>query len=264
MTASSPTANLDQAKFRKSWSTSGSAERNSGPIAEAITPYLSQLASSRSSRAGARKPLVLEIASGFGQQISKIAERNPEVELQPTEADDYLAEKIDEQCSSLKNVRPAKLLEATSQGYWSAAIQDAAFAIDKASSDPSSKDVFDAILICNLTHVSPFDVTEAIFAQLDPRISHITMLGESRMLNQKDGFVAIYGAFKQKGSFTSEGDKKESSQFDEEIRARDPSFGLRDIDSEMIPLAERHGYTLDERKAMPANNLLLIFRPLMR
>lgn len=72
----------------------------------------------------------------------------------------------------------------------------------------------------------------------------------------RDGWIAVYGAFNENGGYTSEGNRK----FDEEIKGRNPEFGLRDVQGEVVPLAERHGFELRERIEMPAGNLFLIFR----
>jgi len=50
-----------------------------------------------------------------------------------------------------------------------------------------------------------------------------------------------------------------NASFDESLRARDPRWGVRDID-ELGALGERTGFSLDERVAMPANNMTLVWR----
>ena len=47
--------------------------------------------------------------------------------------------------------------------------------------------------------------------------------------------------------------------FDESLRSRDPDWGLRDRDA-VIAAAREHGLAFTLRKAMPANNLMLLFR----
>jgi hypothetical protein len=44
------------------------------------------------------------------------------------------------------------------------------------------------------------------------------------------------------------------------LRARNPRWGVRCIETEVVPLAEKSGFALDEIVAMPANNLTVIFR----
>lgn len=47
--------------------------------------------------------------------------------------------------------------------------------------------------------------------------------------------------------------------FDASLKARDSSWGVRDLES-VVALAEENGLELDEKIEMPANNLSLIFR----
>jgi Protein of unknown function (DUF938) len=44
------------------------------------------------------------------------------------------------------------------------------------------------------------------------------------------------------------------------LRARDPLWGVRCLDTEVVPLAEESGFALHEVVTMPANNLTVIFR----
>jgi hypothetical protein len=50
-----------------------------------------------------------------------------------------------------------------------------------------------------------------------------------------------------------------NAAFDAELRARNPSWGVRDLD-EITALAGQHGFKAPERIAMPANNLSVVFR----
>jgi hypothetical protein len=47
--------------------------------------------------------------------------------------------------------------------------------------------------------------------------------------------------------------------FDESLRARDPSWGIRALE-DVVAEARRAALVLAQRHAMPANNLLLVFR----
>ena len=49
-----------------------------------------------------------------------------------------------------------------------------------------------------------------------------------------------------------------AAMVDESLRARDPAWGIRQLD-DVAAQAERHGLALQQRHAMPANNLLLVF-----
>ena len=68
-----------------------------------------------------------------------------------------------------------------------------------------------------------------------------------------DGLLYLYGPFRQGGAHTS----PRNQAFDADLRARDPAWGVRDLES-VIELAGRYRLHLAETVAMPANNLSLI------
>jgi hypothetical protein len=47
--------------------------------------------------------------------------------------------------------------------------------------------------------------------------------------------------------------------FDRDLRARNPAWGLRDLDA-VAALAAAHGFSAPQIIEMPANNLSLVFR----
>ena len=47
--------------------------------------------------------------------------------------------------------------------------------------------------------------------------------------------------------------------FDASLRSRNPAWGLREVEA-VVDAAARHGVRFAERRAMPANNLMLLFR----
>jgi hypothetical protein len=69
------------------------------------------------------------------------------------------------------------------------------------------------------------------------------------------GRLIIYGPFKKNGKFTT----KSNEQFDTSLKGRDPRWGYRDVESDIMPEAERNGLTLLECHEMPANNFMLTF-----
>jgi hypothetical protein len=68
--------------------------------------------------------------------------------------------------------------------------------------------------------------------------------------------LILYGPFRRHGVHTA----PSNQSFDDELRARDPGWGVRCLDTEVMPLAERSGFVVDEIVAMPANNVTVIFR----
>ncbi|EPQ28173.1 uncharacterized protein PFL1_04500 [Pseudozyma flocculosa PF-1] len=251
-----PPPQEDEGKYRSSWSVAGSAERNSGPIAETLAPLLpAPPAGSAGQHEQRRRPLVLELSSGFGHQISTLASRATHVDFQPTEADAYLCSRIDSTCSASPNVKRAQVLDVLEQQAW-LGLMHAVPSLSQESHghDDDGDGAFDAVVVCNLTHVAPWSVTESLFAHLDPRLTYLTESGQKPILRRR-GWIAIYGAFNEHGGFTSDGNR----QFDDTIKARNPHFGLRDVQGELVPLAQRHGFELQQRIEMPAGNLMLIF-----
>ena len=62
------------------------------------------------------------------------------------------------------------------------------------------------------------------------------------------------------GPFARSGEIAPSNaRFSEDLKRRDPSWGVRDLDQEILTLAEAAGLNLIEVLAMPANNLSVVF-----
>jgi hypothetical protein len=68
--------------------------------------------------------------------------------------------------------------------------------------------------------------------------------------------VAIYGPFKRFGRFTTESNER----FHEKIHAANADFGLRDIDSRLIPAFEKNGLVIERITDMPQNNFFVVFK----
>ncbi len=172
------------------------------------------------------KGTLLEIASGNGEHAAFIAPRlSRSLVWQPSEANaDALAD-IDAQASDAEcsNIRPAILLN----------VCDADWPIESA----------EAVFCCNMIHIAAWQAVEGLFA------------GSSRIL-AKSAPLILYGPFKRNGRHTA----PSNQSFDQDLRARNPGWGVRCLDTEVVPLAAESGFALDEVVAMPANNLIVIFR----
>jgi hypothetical protein len=94
----------------------------------------------------------------------------------------------------------------------------------------------------NMIHISPWSATEGL------------MIGAGRLLPAGGGLF-LYGPYLERDVETA----PSNLAFDRDLRSRNPSWGLRQLD-EVAALAERRGLELAERIAMPANNLSLVFR----
>jgi hypothetical protein len=77
----------------------------------------------------------------------------------------------------------------------------------------------------------------------------------ARQVLPAGGVLYLYGAYREGGAHTSPG----NAAFDEDLRRRDPAWGVRDLET-VRDLAAAHELALEERIPMPANNLSLVFR----
>ena len=169
--------------------------------------------------------LLLEIASGSGEHAAFMAPRLPPTLIwQPTDADPAALAGIDAHAADTRaaNLRPALHLDVTSV-TWPVARADAAFA-------------------ANLVHIAPWPVAEGLFA------------GAGRLL-ESGGLLVLYGPFKQSGRHTA----ASNEAFDRTLRAQNPGWGVRCLDTELDPLAEAQGLARVRFAQMPANNFTVVW-----
>jgi hypothetical protein len=166
--------------------------------------------------------LVLEIASGTGEHAVHFAAALPDIIWQPTDQDGMALRSIAawRTSANLPNVLPPLELDVTSPA-WPA-------------------DQADAVVCINMIHVSPWRATEGLMA------------GAARML-ATGGVLYLYGPFMEGGRHNA----PSNEAFDASLRARDPDWGVRDLD-DVCSLAAQHGLDFAERVAMPANNLSVV------
>lgn len=94
----------------------------------------------------------------------------------------------------------------------------------------------------HLVHISPWEATLGLFA------------GAARLLPAGAPLI-LYGPYVEPDVPTA----ASNLAFDASLRARDPAWGLRDTDAIRQAAAEVD-LRFVERRAMPANNLMLLFR----
>jgi hypothetical protein len=80
------------------------------------------------------------------------------------------------------------------------------------------------------------------------------MAGAQRLL-APGAVLFLYGPFMEDGRHTA----PSNAAFDASLRRSNRDWGVRDL-GEVSALAGRHGLDFEERVAMPANNLSVIFR----
>jgi hypothetical protein len=80
------------------------------------------------------------------------------------------------------------------------------------------------------------------------------MAGAGRIL-PAGGVLVTYGPYMRGGAHTSQSNEV----FDASLRARNPLWGVRDIDK-VAEVAGNEGFVLEEAVPMPANNFTLVWR----
>ncbi|WP_427911446.1 DUF938 domain-containing protein [Ramlibacter sp. MMS24-I3-19] len=167
----------------------------------------------------------LEIASGAGQHVAWFAASFANWVWQPTDADPGMLPVIDERIaqSRLANVLPARQLDVMARDW------------------PSFTQDFDAIFCANMLHIAPWEACGGL------------MRGAARHL-APGAMLITYGPYFEQGVPPA----PSNVAFDESLRMRDPSWGIRALD-DVVAEAGRAGLVLAQRHAMPANNLLLVF-----
>jgi SAM-dependent methyltransferase len=167
---------------------------------------------------------VLEIASGTGQHAVFFATAIPATRWQPSDVESECLASIAAWTTSTgcTNVAPPVRLDVTSESW------------------PVS--TFDAIFSANLIHIAPWRACAGL------------MRGAGIHLN-RGGVLVVYGPFKIDGEHTA----PSNAAFDTDLRLRDPTWGVRDLEK-VIGEAQANGLALEDRVAMPANNQIVIFR----
>jgi SAM-dependent methyltransferase len=167
---------------------------------------------------------VLEIASGTGQHAAHAAAARPHWTWQPTEARPGALDGIARRCAALANVRPPLLLDVLA---WPWALP------------PDAR--FDAVFNANMLHASPAPTCAGL------------MRGAAAHL-PPGGHLLVYGPF----IVDDEPTAASNLAFDADLRARNPAWGLRRL-ADVIATAAGSGLDFQQRIAMPANNLVLVF-----
>ncbi len=166
--------------------------------------------------------LVLEIASGTGQHSVYFARALPQLTWQPTEADGELLAAIASRAeeAGLANLRPPLRLDVLEHPW----------PVERA----------DALFCANMIHIAPWPVTEALFE------------GAARVL-PAGAPLALYGPFSIGGWHTA----PSNEAFDASLKARNPQWGVRDLDA---VVSAARGFAFEGSVEMPANNLTVVFR----
>lgn len=172
--------------------------------------------------AGAR---ILEIASGTGEHAVFFAQAFPQLAWQPTdpsaEALASIAAYREEYAGS--NLAAPLLLDASAPATWP--VREA-----------------DAIVCINMVHISPWAATVGLFE------------GAGRLLGEGAPLI-LYGPYLEAGVNTA----PSNLDFDASLKARNPLWGLRHAEA-LDALGVQHAMTRSARHALPANNIMLVYR----
>jgi SAM-dependent methyltransferase len=168
----------------------------------------------------------LEIACGTGQHVLWFAQHLPQWRWLPTDVTPERFADIAAQATAarLANVVPPQRLDVCQQPWF-----------DRPAA-------FDLIYCANMLHIAPWACCAAL------------MQGAARHLTPR-GQLVTYGPYLEDEVPTA----PSNARFDASLRARNPAWGLRrraDVEHE----ARCAGLQLAQRHAMPANNLLLVWR----
>lgn len=101
----------------------------------------------------------------------------------------------------------------------------------------------DAVVCINMIHISPWAATEGL----------MRLAGQA--LRRPGGVLALYGPYREPEVELA----PSNAAFDESLRARNADWGLRERD-EVVAAAKAEGLALTLRVALPANNIILLFR----
>lgn len=170
---------------------------------------------------------VLEVASGTGEHAVFFAECFPALEWQPTDPSSEALTSIAAYRADYAggNLAAPLLLDASAPESWLV---------------PAA----DAIVCINMVHISPWEATLGLFA------------GAAQLLGPNGGPLVLYGPYLEVGVETA----PSNLDFDASLKAREIDWGLRHAEA-LEELASAHGMARRARYALPANNIMLVYRP---
>lgn len=167
---------------------------------------------------------VLEVASGSGEHVIHFAAAFPYLDWQPSDPDPTGLASIAAWRAEAgrTNIAPPLALDAAAPDW--------------------PTECADAVLCINMVHISPWEATLGLFA------------GAACLLAPGAPLI-LYGPYVEPDVPTAES----NLAFDASLRARNPAWSLRDTDA-VKAAAGNAGLSFAERRPMPANNLMLLFR----
>jgi hypothetical protein len=165
---------------------------------------------------------ILEIGSCTGQHVVFFASAIAGLTWQPTDRLEYLGG-LNARVQQQGTAAILKPLELDVLGAW-----------------PDR--LYDGVYSANTAHIMSWPAVVAMFTGVGSAL-------------KPGGVFCLYGPFRE-----SEGHTANSNEvFDHSLRMRDPAMGVRELHA-IEKLAESAQMRLLEKRSMPANNLLLVFK----
>ena len=166
---------------------------------------------------------VLEVASGTGEHVLHFAARFPQLQWQPSDPDGDARSSIAAWSAEAGLANIAAPLEIN------------------AAMDDWPVGALDAIICINMIHISQIEATYGLLAA-------------AKNLPQGAPLI-LYGPYLEEGVETA----ASNLAFDQSLKSRNDGWGLRQAEW-LDEQAAVHGLSRSRRVAMPANNIMLIYR----
>lgn len=170
---------------------------------------------------------ILEVGGGTGEHAVHMARALPGAQWRTGDPDAASRASIAAwvKDSGLSNLRGPHAIDVSAENW---GVEDAV--------------PFNGLVSINMIHIAPFSAATGLFA------------GANRLL-VPGGRLFLYGPFSRNGAHTA----PSNEAFDASLKSRNPEWGVRDIEHDLAPLAQKNALTLDTVVEMPANNLSLVF-----
>ena len=166
---------------------------------------------------------VLEIASGTGEHAVHNCRRRPDITWQPSDPDARSRQSQNAWAGECPGQIKSSLdIDTTLPDWW------------------LTLGPYDALFCANMIHIAPWEAAQG-------------MAKGAGSLIPAGGLVILYGPFKE-----GAGTAPSNLAFDQSLKARDPAWGVRELDSVKHIFADV-GFNLTARIVMPKENRTLIF-----
>ena len=171
---------------------------------------------------------ILEIASGTGEHAYFFAPHFSEQQWISSDRQKECLESIQawqQDCPS-NNLQPPLSLDVMTSNWYK----------------PLMSQGIKAIICINMIHITPW-------------LAYIGLIQGAKEILPSKGIIYLYGPYKIQNQHTA----PSNEQFDHYLKSQNSSWGVRNLE-DVVSVAHAHGFVLEKKVAMPANNLSLIFQ----